>query len=141
MRAEGVEASGPGGVREVALGCFPLSSWRRNWWGVIMPSPRWGPSVLYSLTQALGSSTPSASSIELSNSSPVEELVAHGAVEALDERVLLRAALLDERRFQTPCSTSQSARDSAMNSRPLSERSTPGRPRRSNSRACSATSS
>jgi hypothetical protein len=52
---------------------------------------------------------------EAVDSSPFQELVAHGAVEALHERVVLRAALLDERRLDAR-SASQSRRLAAMNS-------------------------
>jgi len=58
-----------------------------------MPSPQCGRSVLYSSIQAAIRNARFEQAVELF---AVQELVAHRAVEALDEGVLLRCALLDE---------------------------------------------
>jgi hypothetical protein len=58
---------------------------------------------------------------------PVEELVAHRAVEPLDIAVLLRAAFVTGT-ASTPCSVSHAVTLPATNSSPLSLRMQPGAP-------------
>ena len=67
-----------------------------NWVGVIMPSPRLGAQRVVFDEPFADHDLGFEEACELF---AVEDFVAHRAVEALDERVLLRAAFLDERRL------------------------------------------